>query len=106
MSVCGVLVCVLLVGIWLVSLGFVLSVSVCFLFRGSLSSLFVGCCCCCRGPWFGPVWRSLVPLGSVRCGVPGVVVCCCCLLFVVVVRWFLVVVAWGSHVLVVLVRGG
>ena len=67
-----------------VSLGFVLSVSVCVSSRGSSSSLFVVGLCCCRGPWFGPVWRSLVPLGSVRCGVPGVVVCfCCCWCFVV-----------------------
>ena len=27
------------------------------------------------------MWRSLVPLGSVRCGVPGVVVRCCCCCF-------------------------
>ena len=26
------------------------------------------------GPWFSPVWCSLVPPGSVWCGVPGVVV--------------------------------
>ena len=41
-------------------------------------------CFCCRrrrGPWFGPVWRSLVPLVSVWCGVPGVVVCGAQLLF-------------------------